>query len=108
MSPKDQDTFYSMFILDVGDVIVYDIVCCLLVVPAIYMAFDQVMLTAGIILSIIVYNCHHRNVKRDSVPDCLRTVSRFEYAQYASTGAGALVHNGHLRNTNSLELPSLD
>lgn len=39
-----------------------------------YLAFDQVMLTAGIILSIIVYNCHYRNVKRGSVPECLKTV----------------------------------
>ncbi|KAI0213258.1 Acetylcholine receptor subunit beta [Lamellibrachia satsuma] len=43
-------------------------------IVAIYLAFDQVMLTAGIILSVIVYNCHYRNVKRSSVPDCLKTV----------------------------------
>ena len=45
-------------------------------VSAIYLAFDQVMLTAGIILSVVVYNCHYRNVKRSSVPGCLKTVSQ--------------------------------
>ncbi|KAI0212090.1 Neuronal acetylcholine receptor subunit alpha-6 [Lamellibrachia satsuma] len=40
----------------------------------VYLAFDQVMLTVGIVLSIVVYNCHYRNVKRGSVPDCLKKV----------------------------------
>ena len=41
-----------------------------------YLAFVQVMLTAGIILSLVVYNCHYRKTKRNSVPNYLKTVSR--------------------------------
>jgi len=54
-----------------------------------YIGYNLVLAVLSVIISIIVSNCHHRDVKRAAVPHIVRLVSGFLTSSPAAPRDGA-------------------